>query len=69
MTADSPTPDELLGDELSVGEDYVAPEDRAAEWSRMAAELSASGYSEAEVAQALAVDEETVERLLGGQQR
>ncbi|WP_018570107.1 hypothetical protein [Streptomyces sp. PsTaAH-124] len=62
MIADSP-------DEPTGGEDYVAPEDRAAEWSRMAGELAASGYSEAEVAQALAIDEETVERLLGGQQR
>ncbi|MFE2749623.1 hypothetical protein ACFXKX_35785 [Streptomyces scopuliridis] len=45
------------------GEDYVAPQDRPAEWARMARELAASGYTEAEVAQALAVDEETVQRL------
>lgn len=50
--------------EWTTGQDYVAPEDRPAEWARMAAELAASGYSEAQVAQALAVDEQTVERLI-----
>jgi hypothetical protein len=45
------------------GEDYVAPADRPAEWARMAQNLIASGYTEAEVAEALAVDEETVQRL------
>lgn len=62
-----PLSDEVLAtDELSVGEDYVAPEDRPAEWARMARELAASGYSEDQVAEALAVDEATVERLLQG---
>ncbi|MFD8386534.1 hypothetical protein ACFV2X_49935 [Streptomyces sp. NPDC059679] len=50
--------------EWTTGEDYVAPEDRPAEWARMAAALAASGYSEDQLAQALAVDEQTVERLI-----
>ncbi|MBU3865541.1 hypothetical protein KN815_16085 [Streptomyces sp. 4503] len=48
----------------AVGADYIEPQDRAAEWARMAGELAASGYSETRVAQALAVDEQTVQRLL-----
>lgn len=63
-----PSPDRddevLATDELSVGEDYVDPAARPAEWARMARELTASGYSEDQVAEALAVDEATVERLL-----
>lgn len=52
------------GDELPVGEDYVSPADRPAEWARMARELAASGYSEDQITRALAVDEVTVQRLL-----
>ena len=61
---DFPVPDEVLAAELPVGEDYVAPADRPAEWARMARELAASGYTEAQVAEALAVDEQTIQRLL-----
>lgn len=63
---DVPVPDVVLDAELPVGEDYVAPADRPAEWARMARELAASGYTEAQVAEALAVDEATIERLLQG---
>lgn len=59
-----PVPDVVLDAELPVGEDYVAPADRPAEWARMARELAASGYTDEQVAAALAVDEATVERLL-----
>jgi len=61
---DFPDPDVVLDAELPVGEDYVAPADRPAEWARMARELAASGYTEAQVAEALAVDEATIQRLL-----
>ncbi|MFM9449140.1 hypothetical protein [Streptomyces acidiscabies] len=57
---DSPTPQD------PVGTDQVLPADRTEEQARMARELAASGYSEAEIAQALTADELTVQRLLEG---
>lgn len=43
---------------------YVKPADRPAEWARMAASLAAKGRSEAEIAEALWIDECTVASLL-----
>ncbi|MFM9735202.1 hypothetical protein [Streptomyces niveiscabiei] len=43
-----------------------SPADWTEERARMARELAASGYSEDQIAQALAADELTVQRLLEG---
>lgn len=50
---------------VKVGSDYVPPAKRRAEWTRMAGELNAAGRSTAEIAAALAVDEDLAAELVG----
>jgi hypothetical protein len=48
-----------------VGSDYVPPAKRRAEWTRMAGEMNAAGRSTAEIAAALAIDEDLAAELVG----
>jgi hypothetical protein len=47
------------------GSSYVPPAKRRQEWTRQAGELNAAGRTTAEIAVALAVDEDTAAELIG----
>ena len=50
---------------VKVGSDYVPPAKRRAAWTRMAGEMNAAGRSTAEIAVALAIDEDLAAELVG----
>ncbi|MBJ6623538.1 hypothetical protein [Streptomyces sp. DHE17-7] len=49
---------------VQLGSDYVQPADRPTAWAAMAAGLANDGYTPAQIADALCVDETTAHRLL-----
>ena len=50
---------------IEPGSTYVPPTRRRREWTRMAGELNASGRTTAQIAETLAVDEDTAAELVG----
>ncbi|MCQ4045819.1 hypothetical protein ACFOSC_27925 [Streptantibioticus rubrisoli] len=51
--------------DVEPGSTYVPPAQRLKEWTRQAGEMSAAGRSTAEIAVALAIDEDTAAELVG----
>ncbi|MFJ8351283.1 hypothetical protein ACIQ9J_33955 [Streptomyces sp. NPDC094153] len=62
LVAEDTTEPELA---VKVGSSYVPPAKRRAEWTRMAGEMNADGRSTAEIAVALAIDEDLAAELVG----
>ncbi|WP_017238132.1 hypothetical protein [Streptomyces sp. SS] len=48
-----------------VGSDYVSPAQRRVEWTRKAGEMNAAGQTTADIAAALAIDENLAAELVG----